>query len=35
LQILIALNPKVSITVEITQNCAINHIQLTNKKNIR
>jgi len=30
-QISIALNQKVSITVAITQNCAINYIQLTDK----
>jgi len=28
----IALNQKVSITVTITQNCAINYIQLTHEK---
>jgi len=31
-QITIALNQKVSITVAITHNCAINHIHLTHKK---
>jgi len=31
----IELNQKVSITVKITQNCAINYILLTHKKNIR
>jgi len=30
--LLIALNQKVSITVTITQNCAINYIQLTHNK---
>jgi len=34
-QITIALNQKVSCTVTITQNCAINYIQLTHKKSTR
>jgi len=33
LQIAIALNQKVSITVAITRDCAINYPQLTHKKN--